>query len=185
MNPSCNLFIVGPTGAGKTSVGRRLAVHYGLSFVDLDQAVEQHCGVDVGTVFEVEGEAGFRERESAQLDALSQRSGVLLATGAGAVLAADNRHRLARRGFVVWLQASIEQQLERLERDHRRPLLAVPDRLARLQAMAAVREPIYRELADLVVPGHHGSVGTAGERCIALIDAHWQRAPLSRPAHPA
>lgn len=185
MNPSCNLFIVGPTGAGKTSVGRRLAVHYGLSFVDLDQEVEQHCGVDVGTVFEVEGEAGFRERESARLDALSQRSGVLLATGAGAVLAADNRHWLARRGFVVWLQASVEQQLERLERDHRRPLLAVPDRLARLQAMAAVREPIYRELADLAVPGHHGSVGAASERCIELIDAHWQRDPLSRPAQHA
>ncbi len=185
MNPSCNLFIVGPTGAGKTSVGRRLAVHYGLSFVDLDQEVEQHCGVDVGTVFEVEGEAGFRQRESAQLDALSQRSGVLLATGAGAVLAPDNRQWLVRRGFVVWLQASIEQQLERLERDHRRPLLAVPDRLARLQAMAAAREPIYRDLADLVIPGHHGSVSAAGECCIALIDAHWQRAPLSRPAHHA
>jgi shikimate kinase len=185
MNPSCNLFIVGPTGAGKTSVGRRLAVHYGLSFIDLDHEVEQHCGVDVGTVFEVEGEAGFRERESAQLDALSQRSGVLLATGAGAVLAADNRHRLAQRGFVVWLQASIEQQLERLERDHRRPLLAVPDRLARLQAMAATREPIYRDLADLVIPGHHGSVSAASDRCIVLIDAHWQRAPLSRPAHHA
>lgn len=185
MNPSCNLFIVGPTGAGKTSVGRRLAVHYGLSFIDLDQEVEQHCGVDVSTVFEVEGEAGFRQRESAQLDALSQRCGMLLATGAGAVLASDNRRWLSQRGFVVWLQASVEQQLERLERDHRRPLLAVPDRLARLQAMAAVREPIYRDLADLVVPGHHGSVGAASERCIELIDAHWQRDPSSRPAQHA
>ena len=181
MNPSCNLFVVGPTGAGKTSVGRRLAVHYGLSFIDLDQEVEQHCGVDVSTVFEIEGEAGFRQREGALLDALSQRSGVLLATGAGAVLAPDNRQWLAERGFVVWLQASIDQQLERLERDQRRPLLAVPDREARLGAMAAVREPIYRELADLAVPGHHGSVGAASDRCVALLDARWQRVPNPLP----
>lgn len=183
MNPSCNLFIVGPTGAGKTSIGRRLAGHYGLSFVDLDQEVEQHCGVDVNTVFEIEGEAGFRQRESALLDALSQHAGVLLATGAGAVLAAANRQWLVERGFVVWLQASIEQQLERLERDQRRPLLAVPDRHARLAAMAVAREPIYRELADLAVPGQHGGVSAASERCITLIDRHWQRVATPSPLH--
>ena len=185
MNPSCNLFIIGPTGAGKTSIGRRLADHYGLSFVDLDQQVEQHCGVAVSTVFEIEGETGFRQRESALLDALSQRAGVLLATGAGAVLADANRQWLSQRGYVVWLQASVEQQLERLERDQRRPLLAVPDRRARLQAMAAAREPIYRELAELAVPGHHGSVNAAGERCIALLDQHWQRAPIHSSSHQA
>lgn len=185
MNPSCNLFIIGPTGAGKTSIGRRLADHYGLSFVDLDQHVEQHCGVDVGTVFEIEGEAGFRQRESTLLETLSRRTNVLLATGAGAVLADANRHWLRQRGYVVWLQASIEQQLERLERDQRRPLLAVPDRHARLQAMAAAREPIYRDLADLAVPGHHGGVSAAGERCIALIDRHWRRAPLPSPSQQA
>src|SRR6185312_5707771 len=170
MNPSCNLFIVGPTGAGKTSIGRRLASHYGLSFVDLDQEVEQHCGVDVNTVFEIEGEGGFRLRESALLDALSR-------------LAGANRQWLAERGFVVWLQASIEQQLERLERDQRRPLLAVPDRHARLAAMAVVREPIYRELADLAVPGQHGGVSAASERCIALVDRHWQRVATPSPFH--
>ena len=185
MNPSCNLFIIGPTGAGKTSIGRRLADHYGLSFIDLDQEVEKQCGVDVGTVFELEGEAGFRQRESALLDALSQRAGMLLATGAGAVLAPANRQYLALRGYVVWLQASIEQQLERLERDQRRPLLAVPDRRGRLQAMATVREPIYRELADLVIPGHHGNVSGASERCIALIDQHWRRAFIHSPSHQA
>ena len=181
MNPSCNLFIVGPTGAGKTSIGRRLADHYGLPFVDLDQQVEHHCGVDVSTVFEIEGEAGFRQRESALLDTLSQRAGVLLATGAGAVLAPTNRQWLSERGFVVWLQVSLEQQLERLERDQRRPLLAVPDRRERLQAMATTREPIYRELADLAIPGQHGTVSAASERCIALIDQHWQRAATPSP----
>jgi shikimate kinase len=185
MNPSCNLFLIGPTGAGKTSIGRRLADHYGLSLIDLDHEIEAHCGVDLSTVFEIEGEAGFRLRESALLDSLSQRHGVLLATGAGAILNETNRRWLGQRGFVVWLQASVEQQLERLERDKARPLLAVPDRQARLEAMAAVREPIYRELADLAVPGHHGSMVVAGERCIALLDLHWQRAPIPSPSHQA
>ena len=179
MNPSHNLFIIGPTGAGKTSIGRRLAAHYGLSFVDLDQEIEQHCGVDVSTVFEIEGEAGFRQRESMLLDEISQRTGVLLATGAGAVLAAANRQHLGERGYVIWLQTTIAQQLERLERDQRRPLLAVPDRRERLHAMAEVRAPIYRDLADLAVPGEHGSVAAASERCIALIDQHWQRSSAS------
>lgn len=185
MNPSHNLFIIGPTGAGKTSIGRRLAAHYGLPFVDLDQEIERHCGVNVGTVFDIEGEAGFRQRESTLLDECSRQSGVLLATGAGAVLAEANRRHLRERGYVVWLQTTIEQQLERLERDHHRPLLAVPDRHQRLQAMARIREPIYRELADLAVPGEHGSVAAASERCIALIDRHWQHPPSSSPRQTA
>lgn len=179
MNPSHNLFIIGPTGAGKTSVGRRLAVHYGLPFVDIDQEIERHCGVDVSTVFELEGEAGFRQRESAAIDECSRRGGVLMATGAGAVLAALNRRHMIERGYVVWLQASIAQQLERLERDHHRPLLEVADRHERLQAMAQIREPLYRDIADLVVPGEHGSVTSATERSIALIDHDWQRLPLT------
>jgi shikimate kinase len=185
MNPSHNLFIIGPTGAGKTSIGRRLATHYGLPFVDLDQEIERHCGVNVRTVFDIEGEAGFRQRESALLDECSRQSGVLLATGAGAVLAEANRRHLRGRGYVVWLQTTIEQQLERLERDHHRPLLAVPDRHQQLQAMARIREPIYRELADLAVPGEHGSVAAASERCIALIDRHWRHPPSTEPRQTA
>ena len=179
MNPSHNLFIIGPTGAGKTSIGRRLAVHYGLPFVDIDQEIERHCGVDVSTVFELEGEVGFRQRESAAIDECSQRRGVLMATGAGAVLAALNRKHMTERGYVVWLQASIAQQLERLERDHHRPLLQVADRHERLHAMAQSRQPLYRDIADLAVPGEHGSVSTATERSIALIDHDWQRLPLA------
>jgi len=175
MNPSCNLFVIGPTGAGKTSIGRRLAAHYGLPFLDLDQEIERHCGVDVSTVFEIEGEAGFRQRESALLDECSQRRGVLLATGAGAVLDPANRRHLAERGYVLWLDVTIEQQLERLARDTKRPLLAGEDRRARLEAMAVVRGPLYRDLADLAIPGAHEVVTTASERCIDLIDRHWQR----------
>lgn len=175
MNPSHNLFLVGATGAGKTSIGRRLATHYGLSFVDLDQEIERHCGVDVNTVFEIEGESGFRQRESMILEQLSNRRGVLMATGAGAVLAEDNRRHLRERGYVIWLQTTVQQQLDRLERDHRRPLLAVPDRRERLQTMAHAREPLYRELADLAIPDEDGSVASATARCIALIDHQWQR----------
>ena len=117
MNPSHNLFIIGPTGAGKTSIGRRLAAHYGLTFIDLDQEIERHCGVDVNTVFEIEGEAGFRQRESTLLEEISGQHDLLLATGAGAVLVESNRRCRGGRGYVVWLQTTIAQQLERLERD--------------------------------------------------------------------
>lgn len=181
MNPSSNLFLIGPTGAGKTSVGRRLAAHYGLAFIDLDQEIERQTGVDIPTIFEIEGEAGFRQRESALLDACTGRDGVLLATGAGAVLDPANADRLANRGFVVWLQVGIEQQLERLERDTHRPLLADTDRRARLQSMAQVREPLYQRIADLVAPAGSGTIANAGERCIDLINHHWQRQPI-RPS---
>ena len=175
MNPSSNLFIVGPTGAGKTSIGRRLAMHYGLAFVDLDQEIEQHCGTSVSTVFELEGEAGFRRRESSLLDACTARQGLVLATGAGAVLDPANRRLLAERGYVLWLQATIEQHLERLARDRTRPLLAGEDRRVKLESMARIRTPLYQDVADLAIPGEHEIVQAASERSIALIDQCWQR----------
>lgn len=178
MNPSRNLFLIGPTGAGKTSLGRHLAAHYGLHFVDLDREIERRTGTDVSTVFEIEGEAGFRQRESTLLDEFSAGDGVLLATGAGAILAAHNRAMLAGRGYVLWLQADIEQQLERLAHDTKRPLLAGVDRRARLETMAAVREPLYRETADLALPAIHG-IAAIGAQAIALIDQHWHRHTLS------
>ena len=181
MNPSPNLFIIGPTGAGKTSVGRRLAAHYGLPFADLDREIEQQCGVDVATVFEIEGEPGFRQRESALLNDCSQRPGIVLATGAGAVLAEPNRRQLAQHGFVIWLQTSIAEQLHRLQRDTRRPLLAVIDRRQRLLDMADIRDPLYRDTADLVIPGEHASVASACKRCVSLIDQHWQRSTITMP----
>jgi shikimate kinase len=175
MNPSSNLFLIGPTGAGKTSIGRRLAAHYGLPFVDLDQAIEAHTGVAVATIFELEGERGFRRRENTSLDECSTPHGIVLATGAGAVVADGNRQLLRERGFIVWLQVSVEQQLERLEHDHQRPLLEGVDRRQRLQDMALAREPYYREIADLAIPGQHEGVAAATARAIELIDAHWQR----------
>lgn len=175
MNPSSNLFLIGPTGAGKSVIGRQLAEHYGCAFVDLDQEIERRTGVDITTIFEIEGEAGFRQRETHYLDECSQQSGIVLACGAGAVLSADNRQRLAARGFVVWLQASVKQQLERLQHDHTRPLLATGDREARLTAMALQRDPLYGEVADLIVPHMDGSLNHICAATIELIDAHWTR----------
>lgn len=179
MNPSPNLFLIGPTGAGKSSIGRRLAAHYGLSFVDLDQEIEHHCGVDVNRVFEIEGEAGFRRRESDLLAELSGRNGIVLATGGGAVLVPGNRVLLRERGFVVWLQTSVEQQLQRLVRDRQRPLLDTPDRRERLEQLARVRDPVYHELAELAVNSSDESCQRAATRIASLLERHWQRAPAT------
>ncbi len=177
MNPSCNVFLVGPTGAGKTSIGRQLAARYGLPFLDLDQEIERHTGVAVSTIFDIEGEEGFRRREAALLDECSRRRGVLLASGAGAVLDPANRRHLAERGYVVWLQATVPLQLHRLAHDTSRPLLADTDRHRKLEAMAAARTSLYEEIADLIIPhgGEQEGIAAASERCIALIDQHWNR----------
>jgi shikimate kinase len=177
MNPSCNLFLVGPTGAGKTSIGRQLAARYGMPFLDLDQEIERQTGVPVSRIFDVEGEEGFRRRESTLLDECSRRRGVLLASGAGAVLAPANRRHLIERGYVVWLQITVPMQLQRLAHDTSRPLLADTDRQRKLEGMAAARTALYHEVADLIVPhgGEHEGVAAASERCMALIDQHWNR----------
>ncbi len=146
-----NLVLVGPMGSGKTTVGRALAPRFGLEFVDLDQQIERRCGVEVGLIFEIEGEAGFRARESAMLDELLRRDGILLATGGGSVLDPGNRERMRARGLVVWLQTTVDQQLKRLARDQRRPLLQAPDRRERLERLAAEREDLYRDCAHLVI----------------------------------
>lgn len=145
------LFLIGPMGSGKTTVGRHLANRFELEFLDLDQEIEKRCGVDVSIIFEIEGEAGFREREHAMLEEVSRREQILLATGGGSILRPDNRQLLRERGLVIWLRTSVEQQLKRLERDQRRPLLQTPDRRARLDAMAEARNPLYAECAHLVV----------------------------------
>ncbi len=175
MNPSPNLVLVGPMGAGKSTIGRRLAERYRLEFYDLDQEVEERTGATVRLIFELEGEAGFRKRESQVLEELLDGDGRLVATGGGSVLAAENRALIAARGFVVFLAATVPQQLKRLERDRKRPLLAAPDRRARLETLAVERDPLYREVADLIVPGEELSVANAARRIAEALDASWLR----------
>lgn len=182
MNPSRNLFLIGPMGAGKTTVGRRLAAHFGLPFLDLDAEIEAHTGADVPLIFDIEGEPGFRRRESALLAECSAREGVVLATGGGAILDADNRALLAARGFVVWLQTGVEQQLQRLERDRHRPLLQSADRSERLETMARARDPLYASIADLVVPSHGHTPAHAAEQVARELERCWQRVPQARIA---
>lgn len=135
-------------GAGKTAVGRRLARARGCEFYDSDADIEASTGVDIDFIFDKEGEAGFRARESAAIDRLTQLSNIVLATGGGAVLAQENRAHLASRGTVVYLAASVSQQLERTRRSRHRPLLQTEDPESRLKALAETRDPLYRELAD-------------------------------------
>ena len=152
MGKSSNIYLVGPMGAGKTTVGRRLAEVRGLEFVDSDHEVEARTGVDIAYIFEKEGEAGFRRREAQAIAELSQRQGLVLATGGGAVLDPASRRALAAHGFVVYLHASIEQQLARTERTDSRPLLQGGNRRETLERLFLIRDPLYREIADLVLP---------------------------------
>lgn len=175
MNPAPNLVLVGPMGAGKTSIGKRLAARLGLAFVDCDHRLEEVTGAAVPLIFECEGEAGFRARESALIADLMRGQGQLVATGGGAVLAEANRKHLAARGFVVHLQVSVAQQIERLGRDRSRPLLAVGDKRAKLEALAIERGPIYRGLADLEFDADGLTVAIAAERLGALLEQRWQR----------
>jgi len=175
MKAAANLILVGPMGAGKTSIGRRLAERLGLHFVDADLALEEATGATVNLIFELEGEAGFRERERTLLGELCRGEGQVVATGGGAVLDAATRRLLAASGFVIYLRTGGERQLERLAKDRTRPLLKAPDRRERLQALAAQRGPLYEEIADLAYDSDHASVSGAAEALIEQLRARWQR----------
>ena len=146
-----NLFLIGPMGAGKSAVGRQLARLLHLDFVDSDEEIENRTGVDIAFIFEKEGEEGFRKREVNMIDELSQRQGVVLATGGGAVLHPDSRSHLGARGFVIYLYTTVQQQLDRTQRGRNRPLLENGDKESVLEALMAERDPLYRDIADLTV----------------------------------
>ncbi|HEX7386444.1 MAG TPA: shikimate kinase [Castellaniella sp.] len=138
-------------GAGKTTIGRHLATALGREFLDLDQAIEARCGVRVATIFDIEGEAGFRRRETAALDEYSRTPGIVLATGGGAVLAEENRTLLKVRGCVVYLRAGVDELYRRVSRDRNRPLLHTPDPRQRLTDLIAQRQHLYEEVADVTL----------------------------------
>lgn len=144
-----SIFLIGMMGAGKTTVGRLLARELNYEFVDCDREIEARSGVSIATIFEVEGEEGFRRREAAMLDELTQRTGIVLATGGGAVLREENRARLRARGLVIYLQASADEILRRTAADKTRPLLQTDDPRARVEHLLAVRTRWYAETAHL------------------------------------
>lgn len=146
-----NLFLVGPMGAGKTTIGRQLARELKRTFLDSDREIEARTGADIPLIFELEGEAGFRRREAAVIEELTAREGVVVATGGGAVLLPENRAALMARGLVIYLAAPLDQLVERTRRDRNRPLLQTDDPRAKLEALMAERDPLYRGVADLIV----------------------------------
>ncbi|MCG8106520.1 MAG: shikimate kinase AroK [Candidatus Thiodiazotropha endolucinida] len=138
-------------GAGKTTVGRQLAEHFRKEFIDSDLEIQRRTGVDIPTIFEFEGEQGFRQREQEVIEALTQRDEVVLATGGGAVIREQNRKALSSRGLVIYLHCTVEQQFERTHRDKNRPLLQTDDPMAKLKSLMAERDPLYRQTADLLI----------------------------------
>jgi len=146
-----NIFLVGLMGAGKSTIGKKLAERLGKTFVDADKEIEQRTGATIELIFDIEGEEGFRQREAAMLDELTGRDNVVLATGGGAVLLPENRERLASRGTVVYLRAPVEVLARRMENDKKRPLLQGGDKTERLTELLEQREPFYLDSADVII----------------------------------
>lgn len=147
-------------GAGKSTIGRLLSKELSLPFKDTDHVIEDRTGADIPWIFDMEGEEGFRDRESAVIDEMTQLPEVVLATGGGAILRPQNRQFLASRGTVVYLETSVDQQYQRTLRDKNRPLIQQDDPRAVLEALLAIREPLYRSCADLIVSTHLGNPQT-------------------------
>jgi shikimate kinase len=166
-----SVFLIGPMGSGKTAVGRHLARALRLPFHDSDAEIERRTGVDISFIFEKEGEAGFRQREREAIEALTALEGIVLATGGGAVLLAQNRQRLAARGCVVYLQTSVAQQADRVRHGRNRPLLASGDADTRLGELMHVRAPLYEEIADIVVATDGRRVGSVAEHVLQQLGA--------------
>ncbi len=151
MRSSQNIYLIGPMGVGKTSIGRNLARLLGRDFLDSDHEIENRTGVDISTIFHIEGESGFRKRERDVIQALADLSQIVMATGGGAILREENRQVLRKTGIVIYLTASFEILLKRTGRSKTRPLLDTADRRSKLQTIVTERDPIYRKEADLVI----------------------------------
>jgi len=152
-----SIYLVGPMGAGKSTIGRLLSTELGLEFFDSDKVIEERCGANIPWIFDMEGEEGFREREQQVIDELTQRSNIVLATGGGAVMRELNRNHLASRGTVVYLCTAVKQQLERTAKDKNRPLLQTDNPEEVLQKLFSIRDPLYREIADIIIETDNNS----------------------------
>lgn len=169
MRNAPNIILVGPMGSGKTAVGRSLARHLSRPFYDSDTEIVRRTGVDIPYIFEKEGEVGFRERERETIEALVALNGIVLATGGGAILLPENRRLLAERGFVVYLETSVEQQAERVKHGRQRPLLTNVDPAMRLRELMAERDPLYRSIADVTIATDGRRVKAVAEDIVRMI----------------
>lgn len=176
MKTASNVALIGPMGAGKSSIGKRLAKRFQLRFVDADQEIETRTGASIATIFACEGEAGFRARERAALAALLAQDGLLIATGGGAVLDQHTRTLLRERAFVVYLQVDLQAQLARLARDRSRPLLQREDREHALRELARVREPLYGQSADACFDTSPHDCAEAAAHLSLLLRSQWHAA---------
>jgi len=171
-----NIFLIGPIGAGKSTIGKQVAKLLNLTFYDVDEEIETNTGADIAWIFDVEGEEGFRKREVAMIDTLSAREGIVLATGGGAILDPKNRKILAHRGKVIYLYATIAQQVERTMRDKRRPLLQgktnKEEKRAVLESLMQKRDVLYREIADIVIPTSRRSIQSVSDEIVRVLDEY-------------
>jgi shikimate kinase len=166
-----NLFLVGPMGSGKSAVGKQLSRLLRRPFYDSDVEIERRTGVDIPYIFEKEGEAGFRQRESETLDVLTALERIVMATGGGAILLPENRRFLAERGCVIYLKTSVAQQVERVRQGRARPLLSNVDPSVKLQALMEIRAPLYTEIADITVVTDNRRVRHVAEDILRELDA--------------
>ncbi|MCP3429264.1 shikimate kinase AroK [Opacimonas viscosa] len=164
-----NIFLVGPMGAGKSTIGRHLADELHLEFFDSDQEIERKTGADIAWIFDLEGEDGFREREANTINELTDKQGIVLATGGGSIVTPAVRNRLSARGIVVYLQTTIDKQVARTQRDKRRPLLQKDDPETVLRNLAEERNPLYEEVADYVVDTDEQSARSVANQIIQKI----------------
>jgi shikimate kinase len=165
-----NLFLIGPMGAGKSTIGKQLAKELKLEFYDADQEIEARTGADIAWIFDKEGEDGFRKREIQVIDELTQMQGIVLATGGGAILSSENRNKLAARGTVVYLFATVEQQMRRTTRDKRRPLIHTEVPESTLITLMKERDPLYREIADMVITTDGRTVRAVAGEVVRLLE---------------
>ncbi|MEW9809059.1 MAG: shikimate kinase AroK [Candidatus Symbiodolus clandestinus] len=164
-----NIFLIGPMGAGKSTIGRQLALQLNMTFYDTDHEIELSTGADISWVFDIEGEEGFRQREEKIINLLTEKQGIVLATGGGAVISRETRNRLSARGAVVYLATTIDKQLSRTQRDKKRPLLRGCVSRSSLENLAKERNPLYEEIADFTVQTDQQSAKVVANQIIDLL----------------
>ncbi|TYK65246.1 shikimate kinase AroK [Colwellia echini] len=166
-----NIFLIGPMGAGKSTIGREIADRLHLEFFDSDQEIERRTGADIAWVFDLEGEEGFRKREETVIEDLSEKQGIVLATGGGSVISTNTRNHLSARGIVVYLETTIDKQVARTQRDRRRPLLQTEEEPRTvLESLALARNPLYEEIADVIVQTDDQSAKVVAHKIIEKLD---------------